>query len=351
MSWALGFSLVAYLGIEGGGYDIVVRNQVGIALWWIIGVGILAGGSAFALKYSPATAAVWGALLLLGVWSAVALAWTGSTERTLVEVARIACYLAVFTLGLVAVSRSGPRALVNGVLAGCLAVACVAAASRLMPSWFDESVTAKLLPSTATRLSYPINYWNGLGALCAMAIPLALTTASAGRTLLGRAVAAGVVPILGLTLFLTFSRGAALATAAALVLLLIVQRDRWLTLGVIAISAASCSLVIAAAEQRPSVEDGLRTALARSEGAELLALLLVTAIGASFVTAAITLVHRHATPSRIVGPRTRRVGALALGAAVLISCTIGLASADPAARWREFKSPDVAGLLTVSNRL
>jgi O-antigen ligase len=347
----LGFCLVAYLGLQGGGYDVVVRNQVGIALWWIIGVGLVAGGSAFVVKYTPAAAAVWLALLLFGAWSAIALAWTGSPERTLVEVARNACYLAVFTVGLVAVARSGPRPLVNGVLAGAFVVASVALASRLIPSWFDPSATAKLLPSTATRLSYPINYWNGLGALCAMAIPLALATAASGRTLLGRALAGGIAPILGLTLFLTFSRGAALATAAALVVLLVVQRRRWLTLGVLVVAAASTGVVVAAAEQRPAVEDGLRTALARSEGGDLLALLLTAAVATAFLTAAVTLVQRHATPARVFGRTAQRITAIALAAAVLITGAFVVGSSDLSARWREFKSPDVASYLSPGNRL
>jgi hypothetical protein len=50
-TWALGFGLVAYLGLKGGGYDPLVHDQIGIAIWWILlgkvdGYGPLAAGCA-----------------------------------------------------------------------------------------------------------------------------------------------------------------------------------------------------------------------------------------------------------------------------------------------------------------
>src|SRR5919198_6380768 len=43
--WLLPFALVLYLALKGGGYDPVVRGEVGIAIWWIVllgaGVGVL----------------------------------------------------------------------------------------------------------------------------------------------------------------------------------------------------------------------------------------------------------------------------------------------------------------------
>jgi len=42
--WLLGFGLVVYLGLEGGGFDPIVRNQLGIAIWWGILLGLAIGG-------------------------------------------------------------------------------------------------------------------------------------------------------------------------------------------------------------------------------------------------------------------------------------------------------------------
>ena len=42
-AWTLGFATVAYLGLKGGGYDVVVRSQAGIGVWWIVLIGAALG--------------------------------------------------------------------------------------------------------------------------------------------------------------------------------------------------------------------------------------------------------------------------------------------------------------------
>ena len=42
-TWALGFGLIAYLGLEGGGYDPLVHDRVGIAIWWVLLAGVAVG--------------------------------------------------------------------------------------------------------------------------------------------------------------------------------------------------------------------------------------------------------------------------------------------------------------------
>ena len=39
--YALPFLLVTYLALKGGGYDAVVRSEIGIAAWWIVLLGVL----------------------------------------------------------------------------------------------------------------------------------------------------------------------------------------------------------------------------------------------------------------------------------------------------------------------
>ncbi|HET6864312.1 MAG TPA: hypothetical protein VFH80_00235, partial [Solirubrobacteraceae bacterium] len=38
-AWALAGTVVLYLSIDGGGYDLVVRSQAAIVVWWIVLVG------------------------------------------------------------------------------------------------------------------------------------------------------------------------------------------------------------------------------------------------------------------------------------------------------------------------
>ena len=42
-TWLLGFGLVVYLGIKGGGFDPLVHDQVGIAVWWVLLVAVAVG--------------------------------------------------------------------------------------------------------------------------------------------------------------------------------------------------------------------------------------------------------------------------------------------------------------------
>ena len=91
------------------------------------------------------------------------------------------------------------------------------------------------LPEARGRLSYPLGYWNGLGAVLALACVLLIAMAGTARSPLGRALATAAIPLPALAVFLTSSRGGALAGAVGLVLLFVLQPP------------AACRLVAAAA--------------------------------------------------------------------------------------------------------
>ncbi len=92
-STVLPFALVVYLALEGGGYDVVVRSQVGMALWWIVLLGALVG----VLPVRPLGRAELiglGLLLAFAVWTALGISWSESSERSVEEVARVLTFLA-----------------------------------------------------------------------------------------------------------------------------------------------------------------------------------------------------------------------------------------------------------------
>ena len=74
-TWALPFVLVVYLGLKGGGYDSVVRDEVGVAIWWIVVIGAL-------LAIFPTSAPRrndWVGLGLLtgfALWTGIGIAWS-----------------------------------------------------------------------------------------------------------------------------------------------------------------------------------------------------------------------------------------------------------------------------------
>src|SRR3954470_23259302 len=86
-AWLLGFALVAYLSFSNGGYDAVVRDQVGIAVWWLVLLGAAIG--ILSLRFS---AVAWIALALLvdfAVWTALSGLWSESAERSLNDAAKV----------------------------------------------------------------------------------------------------------------------------------------------------------------------------------------------------------------------------------------------------------------------
>src|SRR4051812_38051179 len=75
--WLLGFAPVLYLGLRGGGFDATVRQQVGVAVWWLVLVGLACGTiSARAIfKRGRWVLMVFG---LFALWTAASLLWTWS---------------------------------------------------------------------------------------------------------------------------------------------------------------------------------------------------------------------------------------------------------------------------------
>src|SRR5438477_597694 len=81
------------------------------------------------------------------------------------------------------------------------AVAALALASRLFPDLVGQTVVGRLLPDAAVRLSYPVDYWNGLGILVALGLPLLLRSATAIEAGLWRGGAIAGVPLLSSAVF------------------------------------------------------------------------------------------------------------------------------------------------------
>src|SRR4051794_6606023 len=203
-AWLLPFMLVLYLALKGGGYDDVIRGEVGVAVWWIVLLGALVG----VLPSARISLAGWIGLGLLGafcLWTALGITWSGDSERSVAEVARLAMYIGVLALALSVQGRDGLRRTVQGLTAGIAVVGGLALLSRLHPSWFPHNDLPAYIPDARSRLNYPLNYWNGLAAFMAMGIPLALVTANRARHLVSQALAAAAVPAMALTAYFTLS--------------------------------------------------------------------------------------------------------------------------------------------------
>jgi O-Antigen ligase len=299
VTWVLGFGLVAYLGLDGGGYDTLVHDQVGIGIWWVLLIGVLVGALP---RVGPSRLALVALGLLAGfvIWTALSLIWTESSERTGADLARLLGYLGAFSLILFVRAPREPQRLVAAVGAAIALIAVLALLSRLHPAWFPSAdETARFLDDSRERLSYPLNYWNALGALIAVGLPLVLHISATAKTIAVRALAAAALPAMMLAIFFTLSRGSIVAAALATLIFLAVTDDRVPKLLTLAITTAGGAILIALASQRDELRHGLtNTEIARDQGNEVLLIAIV-------LCAAIALFHAGISKLLIDGKRPR----------------------------------------------
>ena len=343
--WLLGFGLVVYLALSGGGYDPIVRNQLGLAVWW----GVLLGLAVGALPLGRLRYGSWIALGLLALyvaWVALSLIWSDVAASTVEDLGRVVTYLGVFALALAIRGPRGARRMVGALGAAIAVVAVVALLSRLHPAWFTHAgETVAFLPASRSRLAYPLGYWNGVAALTAIGLPLLLYLACSARSLVTRALAAAALPAMALTIYFTFSRGGTLAAIAAVALFLALAHDRLPKAATALLAAAGAAILIAAAGQRDALDAGLAGSLAREQGDGLLAITLAVCGGVGLLQAALAGVERRAARPAWSRP-SRRLSLALLGALLAVLVAAGLATGGPgraADGWREFKHSPVVG--------
>jgi hypothetical protein len=339
--WVLAFALPVYLALKGGGYDGIVRGQIGIAVWWAVLVGAAVG----VLPVARPTRAGWamvGLLATFTAWTLLSTAWSSSSERSVFEASRVATHLGVLVLAVMALRRDTARHAINALAAAIALVGVLALLSRMHPSWFPHQDTATFLPSVASRLSYPVNYWNGLGALMAMGIPLLLCAASSARTFAARALAAAAMPLCVGTLYLTYSRGAMLALALALLVLVVAWPRRAGLLASTALAAVGSAVLILNIVHRHELADGKADSLAVQQGHQLIWIVLLVAIGSGLLQAAVALVERYVERPRCLRITRRQLTIFTvcgLAVAAVVGAGIG-GVGKVSAEWQHFKLRD-----------
>jgi O-antigen ligase len=339
-AWTLAFAVVAYLALSNGGYDTVVRSQVGVAVWWIVLLGALAG-----ILPGRIGRAGWVAIGLLAgfaLWTGLATGWSESAERSTIELGRVATYLGVLVLAIARQGRAAARHTINGLACAIGFVTVLAVLSRLHPRWFPANDHFEFLgPGSARKLSYPLNYWNTLASFAAMGVPLLLGVALGARTLAGQALAAALLPLSALCIYLTISRGGALALVVGLVVFLLFVPRRLDALGTLVVAGLGSAILLVAASQRDALQTGAATPTAIHQGTQLIWLAVIVCGGVALLQVALGLAARHLERPALLAPnrRTTLVAALAL---LVVVCVIGVGAGVPGTvndRWRDFKAP------------
>jgi tetratricopeptide (TPR) repeat protein len=247
-----------------------------------------------------------GGLVALVLWTALSASWSDSVPRSVSEVERDLVYVAAAAAVLAVARRRFLVLLLAGLLAGTGGVCVYALATKLLPDVFGYGAPADY------RLSRPLGYWNAVGLLASIAVLLALGFAASARRRLVRAPAAGLVPLLVATLYLTFGRGAWFALGVGLVVALATSPERLrFAVHAFALGALSGAGVWLASRSAALATPGAPHEQVAHDGRVLAAALAGIALASAAAAPALERV-----PATIASPALRRV--VALAAAVVI---------------------------------
>lgn len=333
----LPFLIVFYLGLQGGGYDLVVRSEAGIVIWWLVLLGAAVGVLPRA-KLHPVAWVGLGFLFLFAAWTTVAVTWTEGTEQTMAEAGRLALFLGVFVVTLSAQRPGSIGRSAGAVGAAIVTISALALLSRLYPDPFPVDQTADFLVGGQGRLNYPLDYWNGLATFAAMGVPLMLAATVYARRVAFQALAAAAVPLLALTAFYTLSRGGVGEIAVAVAVLIVLIPRRLQMIPTLLVAGAGSILLVFAATQRDALENGRLSDIAQSQGHEML-------VATLFVCAAVGLLQAGIGAARerdfwLTWTPSRTLSLTVVGTAVLAALFLAIAAGAPGTasdQWSEFK--------------
>jgi O-Antigen ligase len=257
-----------------------------------------------------------GSLALFALWTLLSARWSHATGRALVAFDRVLLYLAILTL-FACIPRSVMRMrwMLRGLLLGAAAVSVIGLTSRLLPALWPSGHGL-----VEERLSYPITYWNTFGLLVGVACILAVHhTCDEHEPPVVRICAAAVLPLLGATLLLTFSRGALAVTALGMLVYLVIARPRGLLGGMLAI-APTTALAVSRTYSADLVQKGTPlTSAAIAEGHRLALTLGACALAAALLRALALALDARIARISISRSRSRRISLVAAaGAGVIV---------------------------------
>lgn len=265
------------------------------------------------------------ALLGLAIWVGLTTIWSISPEASWQYTNRTLVYAAFALLGaLVApLLRTPAETIAHGAAALAAALFGWALLAKCIPSLFSDY-------GRLARLRYPLDYWNELALLAAVAVPVALWLASR-RYALGALLLYGA----GTTVLLTYSRfGLALACLAA-VAWIVLADDRVGSLAVVGLAAIASGATFGIALALPGItKDGQSHAVRAHDGWIFLLVLLA---GIALVALAAALIRRVLPTAAATRRRIERAAALAGIAAAIVIVVGGAVEAHRI--WRSFANP------------
>lgn len=310
-------AVVVALALDSGGFASFALGLMAAATWIAIVVVALGPGRERLLDRTFLVAA--GALAVLAVLGALALGWSVDRSAGFEDVVRFSLYLGAFVLaGLLLRAGSGRRVLA-GIGAGLAIVSLIALSSRLLGVGAGDAELVAANPSFAGRLSFPIGYWNALGSMAAMAVPVLIWIVSDSRSRVPRSLALVAIPPVLLTAYMTSSRGALIAATigAAVVIAAAGSRPRATAALVVGVLAALPAVIAA------SVASGILDSPGGTPGRSEAIVCLALGIGIIFAAVAGPALVSRGSSMRIPGLRMRHVLAAAVAALLALVVIVG----------------------------
>ena len=320
---------VFWIGFDEGSYSLESRSILAIVVLW--GAILAFALGLWPLRRPPLAALVAGGLLCaFALVTGLSLLWAESAERALAEFNRAVLLTAVFAVAVLAGTRGNVGRWLDGIALGIAGVGLLALASRLFPDVLPAGAVQDFLPAVATRLSWPVEYWNGLAILVGIGLPLLLRVATTAQPV-ARGTAVGVIPALAGTLFLTSSRGGFAVAFLGLAAFFVLGPRRWSAATACVFAAAGSVAVVAILHARDELVNMPEASEAVGQGrsAALLVLLVCLVTGALYAAGSLALAERRTPPLR----------GWAAALAVLLVALVGAAATDAMERFDEFCDP------------
>lgn len=297
-------------------YGMLDRGLFGEERWLPVAAGLLSLAlvTLFVNGYYAAVPRVgWvlaGLLAVLVLVKGLSMVWTVSEGDTLRELLRSSMYLAVFAVTLAAVaSRRHVSLLADGAVLTTAVLAAYGMLQRIDP------VEYPITSFDGVRITSTLEYANTAALVFAMGVVLGLGRMSGMRVPLLRGLYAALVLLAGAALFFTFSRGAALALAVALVAQFVLSSNRLQVFtNLLLVSGPLLWLVYRAQSHEALFQSGAEDPARLAAGSALQTDLLL-ALGAAFLLQTVYgTLAAYLDPS----PGVRRVlGAVVLGVVAL----------------------------------
>jgi hypothetical protein len=320
------------LSYADGGFAPTTRSYAGISAWWLLGAGAAIGIASARAGVNRLALAALGLLAAFAVWILISVNWATDAERAFAQFNQVSLYVAVLAIAIVLARLVPASWVVGGVGLALSAIATVALVSRCFPSTFGLQPGLKSLPTLATRISFPLGYWNGLGIEVALAYPLLLAIMTSRRSRVASAAAALPLPILAAVMYLTSSRGAFAAAAVAVVAYIALTPRRWAAAAAVVVAGAAGAFAVAAIVHKTALVNGqVDTALGVHQGHRAALLIGIACVVTALVWLGLAeLGKRLQTPPRVVG--------VAVVVAVVGLALVAIVAAHPVRKFDQFKS-------------